>query len=168
MRYAEKFIGGRGIAAAIAWKEIPFGIDPFSPENKLIMSGPLTGTIAPTSGRIVFTGIAPQAYPKPHYTRSNMGGYFGAELKYAGYDGIIIEGKAEKPVHVWIKDEVVEIRNAVNLWGLDTFETQKRLIKEHGEGSQIICIGPAGENLVRIATVHHGLESAAGQGALEP
>ncbi|MEM1602268.1 MAG: aldehyde ferredoxin oxidoreductase N-terminal domain-containing protein [Candidatus Bathyarchaeia archaeon] len=165
MKYAEKFIGGRGIAAAIAWEEMPFGTDPLSPENKLIMmTGPLTGTIAPTSGRMVFAGIAPQAYPKPHYTRSNMGGYFGAELKYAGYDGIIIEGKAEKPVYLWINDGEVEIRDAVDLWGLDTFETQKKLMKEHGEDSQTICIGPAGENLVRIATIHHGLESAAGQG----
>ena len=74
MKYARKFIGGRGIAAAIAWEELKPEIDAFDPENKLIiMTGPLTGTLAPTSGRIVFAGIAPQAYPKPHYTRSNMG-----------------------------------------------------------------------------------------------
>ena len=77
MKYAEAFIGGRGIAARIAWEQIPPEADAFDPENRLIvMTGPLTGTLAPTSGgRITFAGIAPQAYPKPHYTRSNMGGY---------------------------------------------------------------------------------------------
>jgi len=165
MRYAGKFVGGRGIAAAIAWEELKPDVDAFSPENKLIMmTGPLTGTLAPTSGRMVFAGIAPQAYPKPHYTRSNMGGYFGAELKYAGYDGIIVEGKAKKPIYIWIKDENIEIRNATQLWGLDTFTTQKKLFNEHGEEVQTICIGPAGENLVRIATIQHGIENASGQG----
>jgi len=165
MKYARKFVGGRGIAAAIAWEELKPDADAFSPENKLIMmTGPLTGTLAPTSGRMVFAGIAPQAYPKPHYTRSNMGGYFGAELKYAGYDGIIVEGKAKKPTYIWIKDEHIEIRNATQLWGLDTFTTQKKLFNEHGEGVQTICIGPAGENLVRIAIIQHGIENAAGQG----
>ncbi len=166
VEYARKFIGGRGLAARIAWEEIPFGIDAFDPENRIIiMTGPLTGTLSPTSaGRITFSGIAPQAYPKPHYTRSSMGGYWGAELKYAGYDGLIIKGKASDPVYLWINDDEVEFRSARKLWGLDTFETQKRLMKEHGEGSQTICIGPAGENLVRIAAVHHGIESAAGQG----
>jgi len=166
MRYAKRFIGGRGVAAGIAWEELQPGIDAFDPENKLIiMTGPLNGTLAPTSGgRITFAGIAPQAYPKPHYTRSNMGGYFGAELKYAGYDGLIVEGRASKPVYLWIKDGEAEIRDASKLWGLDTFTTQKKLIKEHGEGVQTVCIGPAGENLVRIACVQHGIENAAGQG----
>ena len=102
IRYAGKFIGGRGIAARIAWEEIPPWVDAFDPENKLIiMTGPLNGTLAPTSGgRITFAGIAPQAYPKPHYSRSNMGGYWGAELKYAGFDGLILEGKATSPVYL--------------------------------------------------------------------
>jgi len=165
-KYVRKFIGGRGLAARIAWDEIPFGIDAFDPENRIIiMTGPLTGTLAPTSGgRITFAGIAPQAYPKPHYTRSSMGGYWGAELKYAGYDGLIIVGKASNPIYLWIKDGEAEIRDGQKLWGLDTFATQKKLMKEHGEDSQTICIGPAGENMVRIAAIHHGIESAAGQG----
>ncbi|MEM2876203.1 MAG: aldehyde ferredoxin oxidoreductase N-terminal domain-containing protein, partial [Candidatus Bathyarchaeia archaeon] len=150
----------------IAWDEIRPEIDAFDPENRLIiMTGPLNGTLAPTSGgRITFAGLAPQAYPKPHYTRSNMGGYFGAELKYAGYDGLIIKGKASKPVYIWIKDEEVELRDGQNLWGLDTFLTQKKLMDEHGRDVQTVCIGPAGENMVRIACVQHGIENAAGQG----
>jgi len=166
MRYAERFIGGRGIAAAVAWEELPPGIDPFDPGNKLIiMTGPLNGTLAPSSGgRITFAGIAPQVYPTPHYTRSNMGGYWGAELKYAGYDGLIIGGKASRPVYLLIQDGKAEFRDASGLWGLDTFATQRKLIEEHGRGVQTVCIGPAGENLVRIACVQHGIENAAGQG----
>jgi aldehyde:ferredoxin oxidoreductase len=166
MRYAKRFIGGRGLAAAIAWEELPIGIDAFAPENKLIIAtGPLTGTLAPTSGgRVTFAGIAPQAYPKPHYTRSSMGGYWGSELKYCGYDGLIIEGRASNPVYLLIEDDYAELMDARELWGLDTFATQKKLIKIHGGGFQTACIGPAGENLVRIATVQHGIESAAGQG----
>ena len=166
MKYAEAFIGGRGIAARIAWEQIPPEADAFDPENRLIvMTGPLTGTLAPTSGgRITFAGIAPQAYPKPHYTRSNMGGYWGAELKYAGYDGLIIHGKASDPVYLWIEDGEAEIRDGRGIWGLDTIDTQKELMKQHGKDCKVICIGPAGENLVRIATVQSGIENAAGQG----
>ncbi|MDH5686630.1 MAG: hypothetical protein OEZ48_02015 [Candidatus Bathyarchaeota archaeon] len=165
-KYARNFIGGRGIAARVAWDEIPPEADAFDPENRLIiMTGPLNGTSAPTSGgRVTFAGIAPQAYPKPHYTRSNMGGYWGAELKYAGYDGLIIEGKSCSPVYLWIKDGEAEIKDGQEIWGLDTFATQKRLMKQYGKTAQSICIGPAGENLVRIATVQSGIENAAGQG----
>jgi len=165
LRYAEAFIGGRGIAARIAWEELKPGVDAFSPENHLIvMTGPLTGTLAPSSGRVEFAGIAPQAYPKPHYTRSNMGGWFGPEMKYAGFDGIVIQGKASKPVYIWIKDGVVEVQGAEEIWGRDTFSTQKYLLNKHGEGVQVACIGPAGENLVRYAVVQSRTENAAGQG----
>lgn len=165
MKYAKEFIGGRGIAARIAWEELSPSADGFDPENKLIiMTGPLTGTLAPTAGRTAIAGIAPQAYPRPHFTRSNMGGYWGSELKYAGYDGLIIEGKANSPVYLWINDRDIDIRDGFELWGLDTFVTQKRLSQNHGNRVQTICIGPAGENLVRIATIQHGVESAAGQG----
>ena len=166
MRYAEAFIGGRGIAARIAWEELPSNVDAFDPENRLIfMTGPLTGTLAPTSGgRIVVCGAAPQAYPTTHYTRSNMGGFWGAELKYAGYDGVVVCGKADEQVYIWIEDGKVEIVDAKDLWGLDTFETQEALFKRHGRGTRVVCIGPAGENLVRIAVIHSEIENAAGQG----
>jgi aldehyde:ferredoxin oxidoreductase len=165
-RYASEFIGGRGIAARIAWEEIPAGADAFDPENKLlVMSGPLTGTLAPTSGgRVTFTGIAPQAYPTPHYTRSSMGGYWGSELKYAGYDGIVIEGKASTPSYLRIEDGEVTVQDGSELWGKDTYDTQQWIRAKHGKRVQTICIGPAGENLVRIATIQSGIENAAGQG----
>ncbi len=165
-KYAEKYIGGRGVAARIAWEEIPPNIDAYNPENRLIiMTGPLTGTLAPTSGgRMTVCGVAPQAYPKPHYTRSSIGGEWGAELKYAGYDGVVVHGKAEKPVHVWINDGRVEIRDAAMLWGLDTYATQRMIASELGRDVKTLCIGPAGENLVRISIIQSGLENAAGQG----
>ncbi|MEM2926659.1 MAG: aldehyde ferredoxin oxidoreductase N-terminal domain-containing protein [Candidatus Bathyarchaeia archaeon] len=165
MRYAPAYLGGRGIAARIAWEELKPGIDAFDPENRLIfMTGPLTGTLAPSSGRIEVCGAAPQAYPRTHYTRSNMGGWFGSELKYAGFDGIVIQGASDRPVYLWIEDGRAEILDAKELWGRDTFSTQKYLLDRHDRNAQIACIGPAGENLVRYAVVQSRTENAAGQG----
>ncbi|MCW4021250.1 MAG: aldehyde:ferredoxin oxidoreductase, partial [Candidatus Bathyarchaeota archaeon] len=165
-KYAEAFIGGRGVAARIAWEELPPNVDAFDPENRLIfMTGPLTGTLAPTcGGRMVVCGAAPQAYPTTHYTRSNMGGFWGAELKYAGYDGVVVYGQADEHVYIWVDNGKVEIVDAKDLWGLDTFETQEALFERHGRGTRVVCIGPAGENLVRIAVIHSEIENAAGQG----
>lgn len=163
--YAQEFVGGRGIAARLAWREIPPRIDAFDPDNRLIiMTGPLTGTLAPTSGRFEICGVAAQTYPTPHYTRSSVGGHWGPELKYAGYDGIVIRGKSGRPVYLLIQDSAVQFRDAEQLWGLDTFKTQQKLLELHGDSAQILCIGPAGENLVRIAVIQSGLENASGQG----
>jgi len=165
MPIAEKFIGGRGIAAWIGWQEIPPHVDAFHPENRLIfMTGPLTGTLSPASGRLEVCGKSPQTYPNVHYTRSSMGGHWGPELKYAGFDGIVIHGRSSSHVYIWIEDGEAEIRDGEDLWRLDTFETQKRLIERYGKGTQVCCIGPAGENLSRIATIQSGIENASGQG----
>lgn len=162
---SETFIGGRGIAAKIAWDEIHSGIDAFNPQNLLIiMNGPLTGTLAPASGRTHFSGIAPQVYPKPWYTRSNMGGWFGSELKYAGYDGIIVAGRGAKPIYLSILDDAIDFRDASDVWGRDTFSTQRYFQDNHPENSKVICIGPAGENLVRYSIIQSETENAAGQG----
>lgn len=161
----KKYLGGRGIAARIAWDMIGPEVDPFNPENPLIiMTGPLTGTLAPSSGRTAFCGISPQTYPKPWYTRSNMGGWFGSELKYAGYDGIIVTGRSEKPVYIWINDDEVNIENAQIIWGRDTFSTQRYMFDKHGDGVKVACIGPAGENQVRYSIIQSETENAAGQG----
>lgn len=165
MDYAYEYIGGRGIADRIAYEEINGEIEGFDPENRLIiMSGPLTGTMAPASGRVEFAGVAPQAYPRPWYTRANMGGRFGSELKYAGFDGIVVWGKAEKPVYLWINDGEVQILDAGEIWGRDAYSTQKYLMDQHGDDTKIACIGPAGENLVRYAIVLSETKNAAGQG----
>ena len=162
---AEKFIGGRGIAAKIAWDEIKPGTDAYEPANLLIvMTGSLTGTLAPSSGRTHFGGVSPQTYPTPWYTRSNMGGRFGSELKYAGYDGIVISGKSSKPTYLWIRDGNVEFQNAAEIWGRDTFSTQQYFFNNYSEDCKVACIGPAGENRVRLAVVQSETENAAGQG----
>ena len=161
----KKYLGGRGIAAKIAWEEIGPRVDAFDAENRLIiMTGPLTGTLAPCSGRTAFCGVAPQVYPNPRYTRSNMGGWFGSELRYTGLDGIVIKGKAKRPVYLWIHDDEVDIIDAQVIWGRDTFSTQKYLMDKHGKETKVACIGPAGENLTRFAVILSETGNAAGQG----
>ncbi|MBO3802472.1 MAG: hypothetical protein JTT11_01130 [Candidatus Brockarchaeota archaeon] len=163
-RYAEEYIGGRGFAARIAWDRLPGGVDAFAPENVLlIMTGPLTGTLAPTSGRTVFAGVSPRVFPRPWYTHSTMGGFFGSELKYAGFDGLVIKGRAERPAYVLVMDGKVEVRGAEDIWGLGTHSTERRMKERHGRRAQVVSIGPAGENLVRFAAiVSHSPEAASG------
>ena len=94
--YARNYIGGRGIAARLAWETIPPGVDAYDPDNRLIIfTGPLSGTIAPTSGRTIIMSVSPRVYPRPWVTHSTMGGWFAGNLKYAGFDGLVLHGKAE-------------------------------------------------------------------------
>ena len=161
--YAREYIGGRALAARIAWEEIPAGIDAYDAENRVIITtGPFTGTLSPTSGRTVMSGISPRPYPKPWYTHSTLGGWFGPQLKYAGYDGIVIHGKAQSPVYIEIRDDKVAIRDAADLWGSDARQTQLTLLERAAQKAQILAIGPAGENRVRFSTVQHAEENAAG------
>jgi len=162
--YSKRFIGGLGIAAKIAWDEIKPDIGALDPDNKLIYAtGPLTGTLAPGSGRMEIVGKSPRTFPKEVVTRSGMGGYWGVELKYAGYDAVILEGEAEEPLYIWIDKEKVKFFDASDLWGKDTFITQKRLKKKHGAKTQVICVGPAGENKSRIATIISETSFASGK-----
>ncbi len=164
MRYVPQFIGGLGIAARIAWEELPPGVGAFDPENMLfIMVGPLTGTLASGAGRVEVLGIAPQQHPSV-FSRSGMGGHWGAELKYAGYDGVIIQGKADNPVYIWIDDGKVEIRDASDLWGMGTYGVTRALRSTHGSKTRIISCGQAGERLSRIAVIQTETGNAAGQG----
>ena len=163
MPYVRDYIGGRGLASRIAWDEIPSGIDAFDPQNRIIIStGPLTGTLSPTSGRTVMSSISPRTYPRPWYTHSTLGGWFGPELKYAGIDAMVIHGCADTPVYLLVQDDAVKLVDARQLWGLGARETQLRLKTSLGQGVQVLTIGPAGENLVRFATVQHAEENAAG------
>jgi len=164
MKYVPDFIGGLGIASRIAWEELSPDIDAFDPENPLfIMVGPLTGTIASGAGRVEILGIAPQQHP-PVFSRSGMGGHWGAELKYAGYDGVIVQGRAEMPVYLWIHDAQAEILDASNLWGRGTYGTTKALRAIHGSNTRVISCGQAGEHLSRIAVIQTETGNAAGQG----
>lgn len=159
----EKFLGGVGLNTKIFWELGSPKISAFHPDNPLLISiGPLTGACGPFN-RAEVGGIAPQAYPEELFSYSGFGGKFPSELKYAGYDGIVILGKADRPVYLSINDEDVEIKDAGDLWGLDTFETQQTLRESH-PGASVLTMGPAGENLSRIAILLNETASAAGQG----
>lgn len=148
---AEKFIGGRGFTAKIYWDDVSPAIDPLSPECPLIiMTGPLAGTPAIAGSRWFISGKSPLLYPE-QYGLGSLGGTLGVALKSAGFDGLIISGRASKPSYLYINDGNVEIKDANGLWGLETFETLKKLRAEHGDKSQTLCIGPAGEKKVRLA-----------------
>lgn len=164
-RYAKKFIGGIGIACAIYWREVHPEISPFDPENRIIFAtGPLTGTLSPGSARTTVTTKSPQSYPE-QIVHSNFGGDWGPELKYAGFDAVVIEGRSEKPVYLWIHDGEAELLDATKLWGLDTFETQAQIWIAHGDNEiKILTIGPAGERMVRYACIMHETGHSAGQG----
>ncbi|MCX5885742.1 MAG: hypothetical protein NT096_07525 [Proteobacteria bacterium] len=147
----ERFIGGRGFTAKIYWDEVSPSTDALSPENPLIiMTGPLAGTPAIAGSRWFISGKSPLLYPD-QYGLGSVGGTLGAELKAAGYDGIIISGRASKPSYLSISDGRVEIKDAQGLWGLETYETLQRIRAAEGEKAQTACIGPAGENRVRVA-----------------
>ncbi len=156
------YIGGRGLGSYYLWKEMDPKVDPFSPENLLIFAtGPLTGTPAPTGGRYMVLCKSPLT---GLIACSNSGGDFGAELKAAGYDMIVFKGEAKEPVYLYIKDDQVELRSAKELWGLDTHDTTDRLLEEVGDPrAKVACIGPAGENKVRVACVINDKHRAAGR-----
>lgn len=163
--YLPDWYGGRALAARIAWDEIPPGTGAFSPENRLmILTGPLTGTAAPFSGRTTVCGISAQGHPKEWFTRSSFGGHWGSELKHAGFDGLIIHGRAEDPVTLRIEDGTCRIEDARSLWGLGIYATQRTIMEDYGERWRILAIGPAGENQSRIAIAATETESASGQG----
>ena len=159
------FLGARGFAARVAWDEYPEPIEPFDAANPLmIFGGALTGSRAPYSGRATICAFSPQGYPHRWFTRSNIGGRFGGEMKRAGYDGIIITGAAEEPVRIGINDGEIRIVSARELWGLDAIDTIDAIVAEEGEGCRSLTIGPAGERLSRIATIQTDTSSASGQG----
>ena len=163
--YVPDYLGGRGIAARICWDEYPRPVEPFDPANPLmVFSGALTGSRSPYSGRTGICTFSPQAYPFHWFTRSNFGGHFGGELKRAGYDGIVVTGASDTPVRIRIRDDQVSILPADDLWGLDVYDTLDALAAEEGKGTRAMVIGPAGERLSRIATIHTASSSACGHG----
>lgn len=164
MKDANDYVGARGLGTKYYCNEVDPTIDPFSPENKLIfMTGPLTGTIASSAGRYEVVSKAPLTGA---IGAANSGGHFGPELKYAGYDGIIFEGKAEAPVYLYINDGVVELRDASDLWGKNVHETTDLLLERHGDSVRIATIAPSGENGVLFAGVMNDYNRAAGRGGM--
>ena len=150
---ASLYIGGKGFGSKILVEETKPKTDPYNPENLLIFStGPVNGTLL--SGASKFCAV----FKSPLtgiWGESQCGGYFAPQLKYAGYDLIMIKGKSQRPVYLTIEDEEIRINDATHLWGKDTFETESVIKKDHGDGFQVLSIGPAGENLVRFACITH-------------
>ncbi len=145
------FIGGKGLGAYLLFKFLRKGVNPLGPDNVIMfLTGPLTGTPYPTSGRFVVVTKSPLTNL---FLDSYVGGFLGPEIRRAGYDGIVITGKASSPVYIWIKNDSVEIRDASKLWGLEVSKAVKAIRRELRENVHVACIGPAGENLVRYASI---------------
>ncbi|MEM4723605.1 MAG: aldehyde ferredoxin oxidoreductase N-terminal domain-containing protein, partial [Candidatus Hadarchaeum sp.] len=161
---ARKLVGGKGLAAWLLYKMVKPGTDPFSEQNVLIFAtGPLTGTIAPSQRGLVcakspLTGTFSDSY---------FGGHFIQELKYAGYDALVVKGKAEKLSYLWIDDDHVEVKDATSLKGQDTTQTNVSIKRELGDFRvKVACIGPAGEKRVKFALVDCDVKRQAGRGGL--
>ncbi|MEM2289216.1 MAG: aldehyde ferredoxin oxidoreductase family protein [Candidatus Hadarchaeales archaeon] len=146
-----EFLGGAGLATRYICERVSPQTDPLGPENLLVfMTGPLTGTFVPTSSRFTVAARSPLT---GGWGEAHAAGFFGVELKKAGYDGILIEGRASSPVYLLIRDSEVEIRGAERYWGKDVYTTDEELKKELGEGFNIAAIGPAGERMIKIASI---------------
>jgi aldehyde:ferredoxin oxidoreductase len=166
--YAEKYLGGRGIASRIYWETVKPEINAFDPANHLIfMTGTLVATGAQGATRMSVVGKSPMAYPEK-YCYGNIGGFFGAELKRAGCDGLVITGRASKPVYLWINDNHIELLDASSLWGKGAYRVAEMLQQAHGDKARFLTTGIAGENLVRSAIIFgsHQSTSTAGFGAV--
>jgi len=148
---ADLFVGGIGLATKIVVEETDPHVDPYSPENTLVfMTGPLTGTLVPCTGRYVVAAKSPLTLA---WGEAHASGFMGTEIKKAGFDGIVFKGKASKPVYLYVHDGEAEIRSAEHLWGLDIYETDAALKKELGGNVRVATIGLAGERLVRYALI---------------
>jgi len=148
---ARNFLGGRGFAAKILWTELERGIDPFSPGNKLVFAaGPLTAFSLPSSGKLVVASKSPLT---GGYGDGNIGTLAAVHMRKAGYDAVVVEGRAKKPTVLIVRDETAEFLESKDLWDLNSFETEKKLKSVYGPNTGILCIGQAGENLVKYATI---------------
>ena len=162
----KKYLLGGGLAARLYYDEMEPAREPLDPDSSLIlMIGVLSGTVVPTSCRLCLCGRSPLT---GIWNEATVGGYWAAQLRAAAWDGVVVTGRAKEPVYLWIADDTVEIRPAGHLWGLDTHETADRIREETDPKAQVACIGPAGENLARMAAVMiGGTDSrAAGRGGM--
>jgi len=159
------YLGSRGLNAKILYEELPKGVDPLCPENVLIFgAGTLVGTPVPTAGQLTITSKSPAT---GLYFKSNVGGTSARTLKRAGWDGVVIRGVSERPVYLYIEDSDISIHDASFLWGKSVRETTRELHRQLGDrGLDVATIGPAGENLVRYATIMTSMYHAAGRGGL--
>ena len=161
MEAAKKFLGCRGLGVYYYTKEVEPGVDALGPKNNLIFAtGALTGTMGTSTGRYEVISRAPLTGT---LAASNSGGYWGPELKYAGYDMIILEGQSEKPVYLDIYNSRVTLKDASDLWGLDVPKTTAAILSKSDPDTKVACIGPAGENQVLMAAIMNDEHRAAGR-----
>lgn len=163
--FLRKYVGGWGFIGYHLLKELAPGIDPLGPDNRLIYTtGPITGQPLAGGGRHMVGAKSPLT---GGFGGSECGGFWGAELKRAGWDTVIIEGVSPRPVYLWIKDDHVELRDAGHLWGRETYDVQQQIREELDDRRvRVAQIGPAGERLVRISNIIHDVARAAGRGGL--
>jgi aldehyde:ferredoxin oxidoreductase len=166
--HAARYVGGRGLASAIYREAVAPEVGAFDPENRLIfMAGTLVATGTQAATRLAVVGKSPMTIPEG-FCYGNIGGFVGAELKKAGFDGVVIAGRAPRPVYLWLHDGDAELRDASALWGQGAYRTGEMLQQAHGEKTRFMTTGVAGENLVRTAVIFasHQSASSAGFGAV--
>jgi aldehyde:ferredoxin oxidoreductase len=160
-KIAHDYIGGRGLGLKYLYDEIDPAIDSLSEDNKIMFAtGPLTGTGALAASRYTVVTKSPLTGA---IANSNSGGYFPSEMKFAGYDMMIIEGKASEPMYLWIENDQFELRSAKALWGKDVNDTTEWVVEQTHPEAKVVCIGPAGENLVKFAAIMNDKGRAAGR-----
>jgi aldehyde:ferredoxin oxidoreductase len=159
---AVNYIGGNGFCARMLFDMLPAGVDPLGPDNIMIFAiGPVNGTLWSQGGRYEVAAKSPLTGV---YGEANSGGHWGSELRFAGFDVIVVKGRAQKPVYIVIENQNVEIKDAGDLWGRDSIETEESLKEKHGKDFKAVTIGRAGENLVRFAAIMHDYRAAARTG----
>jgi len=159
-----RFLGGYGVGARVLFSHLKPGVDPLGPDNILgFCTGPLTGTPAVSGTRYTAVGKSPLT---GGWGDANSGGFFGAYLRFAGYDAVFVRGVAEKPVYLLLDNGRAELRDASHLWGKDTYETEALLKAELGKETEVACIGPAGESRSLIAGIFHDRGRAAARSGL--
>lgn len=164
MDWAEKYIGSKGLAIKYLYEELKPGIDALGPENKLMFTnGPFTGTPVPCSGKL---SVAAKSPATGTINDCSIGGHAGIQIKYAGYDAIIFEGKLKEPGYVLIEDGKVAFKDASDLWGLGSHEAEKILADRYGHDYSVLSIGPAGENLVTMSCINSDYYRQAGRGGI--
>jgi aldehyde:ferredoxin oxidoreductase len=160
----KQYLGGRGLGVKLVYDGVAPGTDAFSPGNLLVFAvGPSTATRVPTAGRFVVVTKSPTTGT---IFDSHAGGYFGAQLRRAGFAAVVFYGKSDSPAYLWINNDDVEIRDASKIWGKDVFNSTDLLLKETDEKAQVACIGPAGENLGLMAAIMTDKHRAAGRGGV--
>jgi len=164
MEYAERFLGGMGVATKIYWDAVSPDVEAFDPSNTLIfVTGPLAGFTGVAGSIWQVHGKSPLTIPE-HFSCGSLGGSWGAQLKFAGYDALVVEGKSDAPVYLLVEDDSVQIRDASAVWGNGAVQTRELLKREHGRSVRVLTMGPAGENLVVFANIIADNDSSASGG----